>query len=157
MYTSGNNYGIVFNDVGNVSSTTINHFGDEFNIVVRGSAGVGAQFHMLNAGGIEYGAYGPAGTEGHQFITNTGSGDVLRMIIQPEGNIGIGTSTPVANFQATNITANATTTIEFGRAGQNKGTCIKLYNEVGTAYYLKVNSAGSLILSTTACASVTGF
>lgn len=70
---------------------------------------------------------------------------------------GVGTTTPFANFQATNMTANSTTTIEFGTKGQNKGTCIKMYDETGIGWYLKVTPGGSLSVSATNCASVAGF
>jgi len=52
------------------------------------------------------------------------------------GNLGIGTTTPTANFQATNQSSNATTSIQFGKANQNKGTCRTEYDTAGNPVYL---------------------
>jgi hypothetical protein len=80
------------------------------------------------------------------------------MRISSGPRVGIGTSTPVANLQATTLTANATTTIELGKADQNKGSCMKLYRTDGSAIYAYVAAgATAFTLSTTACATVTGF
>ena len=74
------------------------------------------------------------------------------------GSIGIATTTPVANLQVNNSTANATTTMEVGSANQNKGSCLKLYRTDGTPIYAYVAAgATTFTLSTTACANVTGF
>lgn len=66
------------------------------------------------------------------------------------GVVGIGTTTPTAVLQATTPTANATTTIEFGKANQNKGTCLKMYNSVGTLTYCQL-SGTTWSCSTTSC------
>ncbi len=50
--------------------------------------------------------------------------------------LGVGTSTETANFQATNSAANATTSIQFGKANQNKGTCNTYYDTAGTPVYM---------------------
>lgn len=72
------------------------------------------------------------------------------------GNIGIGTSSPVANFQVAND--SATTTMELGSSGQSKGSCLKLYRTDGTAIYAYVAAgATTFTLTTTACATVTNF
>jgi riboflavin synthase alpha subunit len=74
------------------------------------------------------------------------------------GKVGIGSSTPAASLQVTNTAANATTTVEIGKSGQNKGSCLKLYRSDGSAIYASVSaSATTFTLSTTACATVTGF
>jgi hypothetical protein len=74
------------------------------------------------------------------------------------GTVGVGTTTAVANLQVTNQTGNATTTTEFGRAGQNKGSCMKLYRTDGSAIYAYIAAgATTFTLSTSACATVTGF
>jgi hypothetical protein len=52
-----------------------------------------------------------------------------------KGIAGIGTSTPTATFQATANAANATTSLELGKLGQNKGTCITYFDTAGTAVY----------------------
>lgn len=58
------------------------------------------------------------------------------MRISSTGKVGIGTTTPLANFQVTASTSNATTSVSFGKVGQNKGTCITYYNTAGTAIYM---------------------
>ena len=42
------------------------------------------------------------------------------------------------NLQLTAMTANATTTITLGRSGQNKGTCLELFDHAGNPVYLSV-------------------
>lgn len=49
--------------------------------------------------------------------------------------LGIGTTTPLANFQVTTLSANATTSVEFGKSGQNKGDCITHFRTDGSALY----------------------
>jgi hypothetical protein len=51
------------------------------------------------------------------------------------GNVGIGTTTPLAMLQVTNLSANATTSLQFGKPGQNKGTCLTYYDTAGTPVY----------------------
>ncbi len=81
-----------------------------------------------------------------------------RFTVTNTGTTGVNTSTPVADFQATDVGVNATTTLEFGKSGQNKGTCIKLYRTDGSAIYASVAAgASTFTLSTSPCASVTGF
>jgi PKD repeat protein len=80
------------------------------------------------------------------------------MTIDASGNVGVATSTPVANFQATTASTNATTTVEFGKANQNKGTCLKLYRDDGSAIYAHVAAgATAFTLTTTPCANVSNF
>ncbi len=97
-------------------------------------------------------------------LYSTGNGDLVvtrgdgsaGINLDVLGSEGIGTTTPVANFQVAN--GNATTTVEFGSAGQSKGTCIKLYRTDGSAIYASVAAgATTFTLTTTPCASVTGF
>ena len=74
------------------------------------------------------------------------------------GLVAIGTTTPVANFQVTNASSNATTTIEHGKSGQTKGVCHKEYDDTGAAVYWYWH--GTTIIAMTSangCASVTGF
>jgi hypothetical protein len=74
------------------------------------------------------------------------------------GNFAVGTSTPVANFTAQATSTNATTTIEEGKSGQNKGSCLKKYRTDGSAIYEFIAAgATSYTLTTTPCATVTGF
>src|SRR5215203_1125299 len=58
-----------------------------------------------------------------------------RMRITSAGLVAIGSSTPLANFQVTTATANATTSVQFGKANQNKGTCMTLYDAAGSPVY----------------------
>lgn len=67
------------------------------------------------------------------------------------GRFAIGSSTPNAIAQFTQSGANATSSIEIGKSGQNKGSCIKLYRYNGAAVYLTVNNSNTLVVSTTAC------
>ncbi len=66
------------------------------------------------------------------------------------GNIGIGTSTPTVPLQVTTAAANATTTVEFGKKGQTKGTCLKMYDDTGAVQYVSIQS-GSFVISATSC------
>ncbi len=73
------------------------------------------------------------------------------------GTEGVGTSSPVANFQVANG-ANATTTMEVGSAEQNKGSCLKLYRTDGSPIYAYVAAgATTFTLTTTSCATVANF
>lgn len=95
------------------------------------------------------------------FLTTDSSSNIgqERMRIVSGGNVGVGTTTPVANFQVTNASANATTTIEVGKSGQSKGSCVKLYDATGVGwYYTPAVGTGALTAaSASSCASVTGF
>lgn len=95
-------------------------------------------------------------TPGLVLSTSTAALDGSLLLASSSGQVAIGTTTPTANFTVVNPSGNATTTVEFGRGGNTKGTCVKMYDDVGTAYYLHIAGA-SLIVSTNNCASVTGF
>ncbi len=86
------------------------------------------------------------------FVVASSTGTQL-LTVTPSGSFGVNTSTPVADFQATDPSANATTTIEFGRGGQNKGTCLKIYDSAGTAWYVTVSTSGTLSTSASTCKS----
>jgi hypothetical protein len=119
---------------------------------VSSGAGSGIQVEMTNNG--SQGLIGTVSSNDLQLYTNNNP----RGAITSAGLFGDGTTSPVANFQATALGANATTTVEFGKAGQTKGTCLKLYRSDGSAIYASVAAgATAFTLSTTACASVTGF
>lgn len=52
------------------------------------------------------------------------------------GNVGVGTSTPRAVFQATATSSNATTSVQYGKPNQNKGSCVTYYRTDGTPLYM---------------------
>lgn len=109
-------------------------------------------FYSNSASGVNFTANQSGGVIVSRGDTSAGA------LFAVNGKIGAGSTTPVANFQVTNTSSNATTTMEVGKTGQDKGSCIKLYRTDGSAIYGYVAAgATSLTLSTTACASVTNF
>jgi hypothetical protein len=68
----------------------------------------------------------------------------------PTGNLGIGISSPDTQFQVATTTSNATTTVEFGKSGQSKGSCLIMYDDTGAKQYVSIH-AGSLIVSANSC------
>jgi hypothetical protein len=93
---------------------------------------------------------------GDYIAVDTSSGSPI-FYIKSSGNVGIGTYNPAANFSVANG-SNATTTVEFGGSGQNKGSCLKLYRTDGSAIYAYVAAgATTFTLTTTACANVSNF
>lgn len=52
--------------------------------------------------------------------------------------VGIGSSTPTATLQVTAAASNATTSLEFGKIGQNKGTCLTYFDDAGTPVYAHI-------------------
>ncbi len=90
-------------------------------------------------------------TNHESFGVYANDGTTPRLVVI-NGNVGVSTSTPDANLQVANGT-NATTTVEFGSAGQNKGTCLKIYDAAGTAWYVTVSTTGTLSASATTCKS----
>ena len=81
------------------------------------------------------------GTTTKDTMNVANSASTTLMNIEDSGNVyfkgmfSIGSTTPSADFQVTTETANATTSVIFGKEGQNKGTCITEYNTAGTAVY----------------------
>ncbi len=65
-------------------------------------------------------------------------------------NVGIGTTTPSALLHVTASTTNATTTIEIGRVGQNKGSCLVMYDAAGTVQYVSIQG-GAFVVSSGSC------
>lgn len=73
------------------------------------------------------------------------------MRINTYGFLGLGTSTPTTQFQVTATSTNATTTVTIGKAGQNKGSCLELYDGAGTVRYFSVTTNGNWATSTASC------
>jgi len=75
------------------------------------------------------------------------------MVILDNGNIGMGTTTPLTKLHVTAIAPNATTTVTIGRAGQSKGTCLELYDMAGAVVYLTASSTatGGFLAGTVSC------
>ena len=68
------------------------------------------------------------------------------------GTAGIGTSTPTTQLQVTAAASNATSTLTVGKTGQNKGSCLELFDSAGTAVYAYVAAgATTFTLSATSC------
>lgn len=82
----------------------------------------------------------PASGNPYFYLQAISEGTAFRDIaLNPSGgNVGIGTTTPVANFQVTNSSANATTSVQFGKPGQNKGTCRTEYDTAGSPVYIYI-------------------
>ncbi len=72
------------------------------------------------------------------------------MRINNEGKVGIGTTTPTTQLHVTASASNATSTVTVGKVGQNKGSCLELFDAVGTTYYLSV-VGGALQVTTVSC------
>lgn len=72
--------------------------------------------------------------------------------IRESGSVGVGIAAPTSQFQVATSSTNATTSVEFGKSGQNKGSCIVLYDASGTAVYGYVIPGGNTItVSTNSC------
>jgi hypothetical protein len=79
--------------------------------------------------------------------------DVARMVINSLGQVGMGLgATPIltASLQVATTTTNATTTVELGKTGQNKGTCLVMYDVTGTVQYVTIQG-GALVVSSVSC------
>ena len=83
---------------------------------------------------------------GNTYYAQVAPGDGLIV----EGIVGIGTTTPTSSLQVTATTSNATTTIEIGKSGQSKGTCLVMYDKAGTVQYVSIQ-AGAFVISATSC------
>lgn len=74
-------------------------------------------------------------------------------IYQFPSQISVGTTTTMANYMTAAFTAsttNATSTLEIGKPGQNKGTCMVVYNSAGTVEYAWINGT-TWTVSATKC------
>jgi hypothetical protein len=70
--------------------------------------------------------------------------------INPRGSVGIGVSSPSASLEVATSTSNATTTVVIGKASQNKGSCLVMYDAAGAVKYVSIQ-AGAFVISATAC------
>jgi hypothetical protein len=91
------------------------------------------------------------------YLANVNAGSVSNYAIYSAGGnsyfggkIGIGTTTPDASLQVATTTANATTTVDLGKAGQTKGTCLIMYDATGAKKYVSIQS-GAFVISSTQC------
>ncbi len=66
------------------------------------------------------------------------------------GNFGIGIASPGAPLDVNTLGLNATTSIKFGKAGQNKGTCLQMYDAVGAVKYVSIQN-GAFVITSTSC------
>ena len=72
--------------------------------------------------------------------------------ITTNGYFGIGTSTPLTQFQVTATGTNSTTTVTIGKGGQSKGTCLELYDQAGTVRYAFIGAgATAFTITGTSC------
>jgi len=71
-------------------------------------------------------------------------------VINDAGNVGIGTSTPTVPFQVATPSSNATTSIEVGKASQNKGSCLVMYDMTGAVQYVTIQG-GAFVVSAASC------
>lgn len=66
--------------------------------------------------------------------------------------LGVGTTTPVTELQATAAASNATSTMTVGKTGQNKGTCLEFFDTAGTAVYFYIAAGATAFTgSATSC------
>jgi hypothetical protein len=130
-------------------------FPDSGGTAQTAAALVALSTYVSNGGVITngYGLFVQDQTAGvNNFAIKTGLGKVSF-----GDKVGISTTSPVANFQVANG-SNATTTMEVGSTGQNKGSCLKLYRTDGSAIYAYIAAgATTFTLTSTACASVSNF
>lgn len=68
-------------------------------------------------------------------IFGTNNVEFMRAMNVGEVAVGIGTTTARAMFQVTSRNVNATTSMQVGKPGQNKGTCITEYDTAGSPVY----------------------
>lgn len=120
----------------NVYGTLLNSDLEGIALRVR-NGGVAA----INSNGMSIGYGNPI------YASQPGSG----VSLVTSGKAGFGTTTPKADLHVNNATANATTTIQFGRGGMGKPTCEKLYRLDGTAVYRYIDNSNVMQITTTSC------
>jgi hypothetical protein len=65
--------------------------------------------------------------------------------------VGIGISTPTSQLQVATSTSNATTSVTFGKTGQNKGTCHEEFRIDGSVIYWWWTVEGAMATSSASC------
>lgn len=88
-------------------------------------------------------------TLSNNIVIADGSGN-RRINVSESGNTGIGVTSPTASLEVATSTSNATTTVVVGKNGQKKGSCLVLYDAVGTVQYVTVQG-GTLVVSSVSC------
>ncbi len=73
-----------------------------------------------------------------------------RMRIDSLGRVGINVTNPIAVLEVATSTSNATTSIAVGKAGQNKGSCLVMYDATGAVKYVSIQS-NAFVISNTSC------
>ncbi len=94
--------------------------------------------------GTESGGTGSARTIA--FITAS----TTRMTIGADGSVGIGVTNSAVPLQVATPSTNATSTVIIGKTGQNKGSCLVMYDATGAVKYVSIQG-GSLVVSVTSC------
>jgi hypothetical protein len=75
-----------------------------------------------------------------------------RMTIGADGSVGIGVTNSTVPLQVATPSSNATSTVIIGKTGQNKGSCLELFDSAGTPVYAYVAAgASTFTLSATSC------
>jgi trimeric autotransporter adhesin len=80
---------------------------------------------------------------------STGAG-TDQMTLTGTGQLGIGTTTPSTQLQVTASASNATSTLTVGKLGQNKGSCLEMYDVTGAVQYVRIIS-GAFVISSVSC------
>ena len=126
-----------------------------FRTTPSNSTSLQERMRIISTGNVGIGITAPTAllhvsstTPGTDLFKVTGGSN--NVVINKTGNVGIGTTTPTTMFQVATSTANATTTIEVGKANQNKGSCLKMYDAAGTLQYVSIQG-GSFAISATSC------
>ncbi len=135
FWAGASNYVSIFANGSDLGNTSLDDLSNSSSLMTVGTGGL--ILTTYNSAPIIF------ATGGYQFSNE-------RMRITTTGNVGIGTTTPTAVLQATASAANATTTMEIGKSGQNKGTCLKMYDAAGTLKYVSIQG-GSLTVSDSSC------
>lgn len=135
------------NEVNSTSSVSVALKGYQFSDATLNKTGAGS----ANITGTSYGYYcnqTGTGWADQACFYNAGSSKNLL----GNGFTGIGTTTPATPLQVTVSASNATSTLTVGKVGQNKGSCLELFDSAGTAVYAYVPAGGTAFtLSATSC------